>query len=263
MQTPPHTHTLRYKIIFFGSILAAFLLVALLFLHLEDMRELCGGANYQNVIYGVIALFFLTLALAGLSVRKVFHDQIIYNLELEKVNTKLRKASITDGLTKVFNHRYFEEKLAKEWERVQRFQHALSCVMIDIDNFKKINDAYGHAAGDAVLRGVASLLKSELREVDIISRYGGEEFTIILFEKPSHIRGLKITLERLRKEIEKAKFSFGGRQIKVTASLGGALIPNNKINSSRKLIQLADKAMYHAKSHGKNRSAVFGDQGCC
>ena len=263
MKAPSHTHTLRYKIIFFSSILAAVLLVFLLFLHLEDMQELCGGASSQNVIYGVIGLFFLTLALAGLSVRKIVHDHIIYNLKLEKVNLKLRKTSITDGLTKVFNHRYFEEKLAKEWERVQRFQHALSCIMIDIDNFKRVNDEYGHAGGDAVLHGVASLLKGELREVDIISRYGGEEFTIILFEKPSHIRGLKITMERIRKKIEKTKYSFGGRQIKVTVSLGGALIPNNKINSAKKLIQLADKAMYHAKSHGKNCSAVFGDRGCC
>ncbi|MFH1545820.1 MAG: GGDEF domain-containing protein [Patescibacteria group bacterium] len=263
MKISSHPHSLGYRIGFWVSIFVGALVVALLVDHLYDMKGICGVSHFDAFMYGVIFLLVASMFLAGWAVRKILQNQIIFNRELESRNRKMRELAITDGLTKVYNHRFFENKLKSEWLRMQRFHHSLACVMLDIDNFKPINDNFGHRGGDAVLRRVAGLLRENLREVDIISRYGGEEFTIILLEEPNTVRGLKKIMEKLRRGIEKEKFDFEGHKIKITASLGGALAPDPKIDSPEKLVHFADKAMYHAKTHGKNASYVFGEEECC
>jgi diguanylate cyclase (GGDEF)-like protein len=253
----------RYELIFLGAALAAAIFLTwVLLTHDNEMRALCQH-DFEGVMFTAIFLFIAVIIFASWAVKKISYEQEVHAGELEARNNKLREFAITDGLTKVFNHRYFEHKLEKEWERFLRFKHALACVMIDIDNFKQVNDKFGHRGGDTVLRGIADLLRKNLREVDIISRYGGEEFTLLLFEKPSHTAGLKKTMEKIRKEVETAEFIFENKKIKVTVSLGGALVPNPKIHSPEKLVHFADKAMYHAKTNGKNNSAVFGEKGCC
>ena len=253
----------RYELIFLiAATVTAFFLVWVLLTHDDEMRALCQH-DFHNVMLAAIFLFVAVVGLAGWAIQKIGKDQIIHARELEARNRKMREFAITDGLTKVFNHRYFEHKLEKEWERFERFHHVLACVMIDIDNFKSVNDNFGHRGSDVVLRGIADLLRENLREVDIISRYGGEEFTLLLFERPSNSVGLKKIMEKIRQSIEEKEFSFDRKKTKVTASLGGSLVPNSKIYSPEKLVHFADKAMYHAKIHGKNNCAVFGEQGCC
>ena len=250
---------IRYRVGFWLSVVVGISVVALLFFHLEEMKKVCGG-EMANFIYLVAALLIGSLTLAAWAVRKIVANQVVYTRELEARTKKMRELATIDGLTRVYNHRYFEHRLEKEWERFERFHHALACVMIDIDNFKKLNDTFGHRGGDKVLRGVADLLRENLREIDIISRYGGEEFTILFFEKPNQPAGLKKMMEKIRKKIERKQFQIGSKKVKITASFGGALVPNPKIKSPDKLVHLADKAMYQAKKLGKNTSVVFGEK---
>ena len=129
---------------------------------------------------------------------------------------------------------------------------AIGLAVIDIDHFKKINDTYGHQAGDATLRVIADTLKNTMRETDVVGRYGGEEFVVLLEDANSE--GLAIVGERLRAKIEEAVISFGGQQIPVTASVGLAegLIQGTAEEFGKELFALADTAMYRAKNSGRN-----------
>ena len=263
MKDPLEANRLIYRVGLSSVLLAIFVIVLWLLLHLREMQTECNDHDFSYSIYGIIFLF-LAISFFGIwAVNKIIRDQVIYSRNLEVRTQKMRELAITDGLTKIFNHRYFEHKLEKEWERFERFKHSLACVIVDIDDFKKINDTFGHRAGDLVLRGVAELLRESLREVDIVSRYGGEEFAILLFEKPNSPIGLKKTMEKIRKKIEKQEFIFDGQKIRVTASFGGALVPDPKIPTPDQLVHFADRAMYFSKKNGKNQVAVFGEQDCC
>lgn len=207
------------------------------------------------ISFALTGLFTLAL------VRWMLRERTRYERDLEAANRRLRQMAITDSLTGVYNHRYFEMKLEKEWARMRRLGHPLTCVMIDIDNFKSINDTYGHAGGDAVLAQLARILMREFREIDIVSRYGGEEFTIILIEKPSHIHGLAVVMERIRKKIATSRFEYAGKRIPVTVSLGGALAPYHAtLTKPVDLVVAADSAMYTAKQAGKNCARVWTEK---
>ncbi|MFZ3062648.1 MAG: sensor domain-containing diguanylate cyclase, partial [Actinomycetota bacterium] len=160
--------------------------------------------------------------------------------------------AITDGLTKVFNHRYFQEQLGREIKRAKRYRHPLSLIMLDIDYFKKYNDYYGHPKGDSVLRKIAQVLRSTIRETDIVARYGGEEFAIILPEtgKPE----VGEVARKILEAIEKEDF-FGGEILpdgKFTVSCGIAIFPHDA-TTREGLIDQADRALYEAKHTGRNR----------
>ncbi len=171
---------------------------------------------------------------------------------LKAANEKLRKLSILDGLTELYNHRYFQERLHEEFERARRYKRNLSVIMIDIDHFKKINDTYGHLFGDFVLRELARIIKENLRKSDIAARYGGEEFAIILPE--TEIQGATTLGERLRRKVEEHTFQMDGISVKVTISLGVASIfPARTKKTPRDLLETADKALYYSKTHGRNR----------
>lgn len=163
--------------------------------------------------------------------------------------------SHTDSLTRLWNHGFFQEKLSREIKESQTTQSPLSLVMIDIDNFKKLNDAYGHQHGDRILRELAGLLKESSRELDDVCRYGGEEFSIILRQTQKE-QGFDIA-ERLRTMIEHHPFSFDPKEkdTPLTVSLGLAAFPQDA-HSAEELITLADKAMYIAKFSGKNKTSV-------
>lgn len=178
-------------------------------------------------------------------------ELVAANDRLSALNKELEEISITDGLTQAYNRRYFMDRIRQEMKRVSRYGPPASLLMIDIDFFKKVNDTYGHQAGDAVLAGVAGLIKEKLRETDLFARYGGEEFALIATatEQP----GALILAERVRKLIEAAVFDFGGKQLRVTVSIGiGTWNPSIKDNVEE-LIRLADTALYRAKEEGRNR----------
>ncbi|MFZ2957599.1 MAG: diguanylate cyclase [Candidatus Ozemobacteraceae bacterium] len=172
-------------------------------------------------------------------------------------HARLYELAITDGLTKLFIHRYFQARLEEEIQRAKRYHATVSLILFDIDHFKKFNDTYGHQQGDIVLVEVGKLLKATVRDtIDIPARYGGEEFTIILPE--TDCAGAVLVAERLRKTIESYAFPGQGMPLKVTISLGIATYPDHASNRSV-LIKKSDMALYACKKRGRNCSAVFND----
>ena len=168
--------------------------------------------------------------------------------------SKILQYATIDALTNLNNRRQFELRLGQEIATTKRQNNPLCAMMIDIDFFKKVNDTYGHASGDAVLRGVASIIKSALRESDIPSRYGGEEFAILL--PYTHIQEAQIVGERLRKAVESSPIPINDentdvKSINVTISMGLAEFNNQE--TGEELFERADKALYDAKESGRNR----------
>ncbi len=163
--------------------------------------------------------------------------------------------SHTDSLTDLWNHGYFQEKLTYELERAKKTNQPLGLVLIDIDNFKDLNDTYGHQFGDTILKELAMILKQSSRETDYVCRYGGEEFTLIL-PQTNKEKAYEIA-ERLRSRIEQYSFSpyTQPKNLKLTISLGVATYPVDAI-TKEELISKADKAMYIAKFSGKNKSCL-------
>ncbi len=166
---------------------------------------------------------------------------------------RTKQLSITDGLTKVYNHRYFQEQLLREFSRAQRQNSVLSLVLLDIDHFKKFNDTYGHQQGDTVLKELGKVLQSSIRSCDILARYGGEEFAIIMPDTELAICAK--AAERLRKTVESHAVPGQEQILKVTISMGVATVPHPEgaIESPSELISAADQALYRAKENGRNR----------
>ncbi len=173
--------------------------------------------------------------------------------ELERKNLELEKLSHTDGLTKINNRRHFVELLELEYARAERYKAPLSYLMIDIDHFKQVNDTYGHHIGDAVLIEVSKALSSNLRAIDIIGRYGGEEFGIIL--PGTDPEGSMIVAERNRVRVERLRIDIPEMQkeLQVTVSIGGATYPRQDIKTYEDLVRFADHALYESKGAGRNR----------
>lgn len=171
--------------------------------------------------------------------------------KLETANMKLKELSIRDGLTKLYNHVYFQERLTEEFTRSQRYNSVLSFIMADIDNFKAFNDTYGHQQGDSILVKVSQILMASIRGIDFAARYGGEEFALIL---PNIDRsGAHLLAERLRNKVENYFSLEGEIPLKVTISQGVASIPHSNISTKTDLIKAADAALYKAKRQGKNK----------
>lgn len=176
------------------------------------------------------------------------------NLRLSVLNKELEGISITDSLTQVYNRRYFMERLRQEVKRVSRYGPPVSLLIIDIDHFKKVNDTYGHQAGDAVLSDVARLIKERLRETDLFARYGGEEFALIA--TVTEQAGACVLADRIRALIEKSEFPFGDNRIKVTISIGISTWQPTMNEDYEELIRQADTALYRAKEQGRNRACT-------
>ncbi len=174
--------------------------------------------------------------------------------ELRETNKRLEELSNTDDLTKMYNRRYFMELLELEFQRAHRYQSKLSFVMIDIDHFKEFNDNFGHLQGDRILFEVAQILKENLRVHDIMGRYGGEEFGLMMPE--TDLDGAMIVAERYRRRVEEFVLFENDHQLKITISLGIARYPHAQIKTVDDLIRLADNALYDAKKHGRNRVEI-------
>jgi diguanylate cyclase (GGDEF)-like protein len=177
------------------------------------------------------------------------------NKELEEKRLELLKLSRIDGLTGLVNRRHFDERLDAEFNRSVRYRSALSCFMLDIDHFKRVNDTWGHPFGDQVIKEVAAVARRALRDVDVLARYGGEELVALLPET-SPAEALRAA-ERVREGVEAMRLTCqsGGESTVVgcTVSIGVATFPSAQVNSATGLVHLADECLYQAKQQGRNQ----------
>ncbi len=169
-------------------------------------------------------------------------------------NARLYRYAVTDEMTKLYNHRYFQQRLDEELQRCNRYSSHVSLILIDVDHFKKFNDTYGHLEGDRVLKTVARIIEDNIREIDIASRYGGEEFTVICPERS--VEGAMVPAERIRTAIENYDFKIQGASVPLTISIGVSCYPELSRNK-KELILKADKALYFSKNNGRNQSSLY------
>jgi diguanylate cyclase (GGDEF)-like protein len=181
-------------------------------------------------------------------------DAALDEMALQEANEELDRLGRTDGLTGLLNRRAWESQLQTEFKRYQRSGDTSALVMFDIDHFKKVNDTYGHQAGDEVIRQVSAMLHETKREVDIAGRYGGEEFCVVLLESDSE--GALVFAERLRKAVMDVRVEYENQIIQFTISLGLAEI-DKSITSHSDWLERADKALYQSKEGGRNQSTIY------
>ncbi len=182
------------------------------------------------------------------------YNAFLYD-RLEKEKTRLEKLAITDHLTGIYNIRYFCYRFEEEFCRARRYGTPLSCIMFDIDHFKKINDTYGHRIGDIVLREFAQLVKRYTRKSDVFARYGGEEFIMLL--PHTNMKGVIVEAERLRNVVKECQFTGIKEGERITVSIGIACSPDKRIQTHDDLITLADNALFTAKNKGRDQIVVY------
>lgn len=185
------------------------------------------------LILGSVAFKFLV----GSNIESSYYEEIY-------------KLTTVDGLTQIFNKRYYIEALEREISRCIRYDRHLSLIMFDIDHFKRINDTYGHLAGDFVLRKLSGAIKEVIRREDIFARYGGEEFSIILPE--ISIDNARVFAEKIRSTVERTHFIFENHTIPVTISVGIALFDKRVMSTRDDFISFSDSMLYDAKRSGRN-----------
>jgi len=171
--------------------------------------------------------------------------------ELESTNTRLKETSFKDEVTGLYNRRFFSIRLEEEMQRHRRFNHPVSVVLLDLDGFKAVNDELGHAVGDETLRDVAQILVKHSRGINVVSRYGGDEFVVLLVETSK--AGARLYADRIRQVVSTFPFSHGKR---ITGSFGIASLPDDEVSTSEDLVRAADEALYAAKRGGKNQVAT-------
>ena len=218
--------------------------------------------NLASINWASFMIFIFFVSILG-AVSNFINRQDLKQIDeetrlLADSEARFRDLSVRDVLTGLFNRRYLEETLDREISRAERKRLTLGIIMLDLDHFKRINDTYGHAAGDAVLREIGAFLKAHIRRSDIACRYGGEEFVLILPEASLEVTRLRA--ESLRQDAEDLKVLYNGRNLEtVTLSLGVAAFPEHG-SSYLPLLSAADTAMYSAKKEGRNRVVVAGDR---
>lgn len=171
--------------------------------------------------------------------------------ELKRLNRSLKQRSISDGLTGVYNHRYFYQVLKRDFIIAQRSKSDYACLLLDLDHFKLVNDTWGHLFGDKVLKGIGQLLSKRLRKTDLVARYGGEEFAILLPDV-ALVNAVEVA-EAIRCRIAEHTFRNEGVAVKVTASIGVACRCAHRPETPTDLLTLADQALYLAKERGRNQ----------
>jgi len=176
--------------------------------------------------------------------------------DLESTSAQLKEFSFKDEVTGLYNRRFFSIRLEEEVSRYRRFNHPVSVVLLDLDGFKAVNDELGHGAGDETLRAMADILLKQSRGINVICRYGGDEFAVLLVETSKS--GARLYADRIRYVLSTWTFSHGRR---VTASFGIASLPEDVAPAADELIRAADEALYAAKRAGKNRVSVHEDIG--
>lgn len=224
----------------------------------KNYRPITGRADfmYQNVT--LLPLSSLTGQITHISMIVYdVTDVAINKLQLKAANERLEHLSQTDGLTQLHNRRHWQMCMQKEFDRHSRYGDKTSLVMFDIDHFKKINDNYGHLAGDKVIQHISHLLKQSLRETDCAGRYGGEEFSVVLAHTCA--KDALNFADRLRKKIEQSELVFEEESIKVTVSMGISDI-NDQLENSGQWLAYADRALYQAKESGRNNCVIYDQE---
>lgn len=235
---------------------------------------LAAAGQVQDPDLGRVAVRTVYLALTGAAAAYLAHRERAYRLahaevrrllaELEEAHARLRtyardmsRRAVTDGLTGLYNHTHFNRRLSDELVRAKRYGRPLSLMMLDLDDFKKYNDAFGHVEGDRLLARMGSVLSRAVREVDTVFRYGGEEFTIIMPETGTE--QARKAAERIRGIVEEAFGRASGSEGRgpMTVSIGVASFPVHG-STGTELIEAADRALYLSKKLGKNRISVHG-----
>ncbi len=217
----------------------------------RNYRPITGSAEYM---YQNSTIFPLTDTMG-----RVTHlcliiydvtDVAVSRIELESMNGQLRTLSKTDFLTSLNNRGFWEEALINEYKRIKRSGHHSTLLMCDIDHFKRVNDTFGHAAGDAVIQHVAAAVKKNLRSTDVAGRYGGEEFAVLLLD--TTVEQAMFFAERLRKNVEAMAVEYNQQILRVTVSIGVAEYRED-MGEYRDWLEAADKALYQSKAAGRNR----------
>jgi two-component system, cell cycle response regulator len=216
----------------------------------RNEKSTISDLSTVNKIYGYAGLFRNTTFEAQEElIFSKFCSHITLTLEKIRLFNEIKLLSINDGMTGVFNHAHAVENVNLEIERAKRYNVAFSLILLDVDNFKKVNDSYGHLAGNFVLKSMAGLIGNTVRTIDIIGRYGGDEFIVILPQ--IDLDNTIIASERLRQAVEADTFLYNNNMIKLTISLGVATYQEGR--NTQTLIKIADDNLYRAKKEGKNR----------
>ncbi len=242
-KTPPETYTELWQTILAGEEWHG------VFLN----RKRSGELYWENIVISPITdsqgtiTHFVAVG-EDISARKEAEEKI------HELNIELEQLAITDYLTNLYNRRFFMQRGDEEFKRAQRNQQPLSLLMLDIDEFKNVNDTFGHETGDLVLKQVSATLKASLREIDILGRIGGEEFAILL--PNTTLEEATILAERVRQTLEKSLFETPGQDLSVTICIGVSMLKDG-MSSIDSLMRNADAALYHAKHGGRNRVVTY------
>ncbi|MGE5196945.1 MAG: GGDEF domain-containing protein [Deltaproteobacteria bacterium] len=184
----------------------------------------------------------------------ILASQFLLGIRRSLLYQKIQELAIMDGLTGILSRRYFLERFQEEFERSKKFKYGFAFLMIDVDHFKEYNDRYGHLVGDVILKEVSRIIKDNLRQIDLVGRYGGEEFSIILTETDKE--GAIFAAERIRHSLEERSIRAYDENLKVTLSVGVSVFPDHG-HDTQKLIEKADHALYQAKQGGRNKVCLY------
>lgn len=220
----------------------------------KNYRPITGTAEfmYQNSTLIPLKSSDGKIDLVGLIIYDVT-DVAVHRQELKAVNNKLTIMSRVDKMTELFNRGYWQERYNLEFKRLQRQSDCCSLLMMDIDHFKKINDTYGHSAGDLIIRNAADCIRECIRETDIAGRFGGEEYSLLLFNADKH--QAQILAQRLLETIREQKIKYQKETITYTISIGIAQF-HMDYSHADEWLEAADKALYHSKHQGRNRISL-------
>lgn len=220
----------------------------------KSYRPITGDAPhmYQNVTIIPLSSPSGEIDHVGILIYDVT-DAAMARLAMKAANLKLRELSQTDQLTELYNRGYWESCLKQEYQRFQRIKVTSSLLIIDIDHFKKVNDTYGHPAGDEVLRQLAKILLDVTRTTDQVGRYGGEEFVMLLIGTDS--QQAQVVVNRLQKRISDLTVHYHGHDIRFTLSMGLTEI-NSEFKNHEQWIHMADQGLYQSKNNGRNQLTI-------
>ena len=231
----------------------------------EDLKEIFQAQWMQHqalVAYPMLVdrKIFGIVLLTGLRTENrrllnILIERFVSEMERVRLYERVETLAITDALTGVYVRRHLQDRLLGELDRSKRFGFKMSFLMIDIDFFKRFNDNYGHLVGDVVLKQVAETIKSSVREVDLVGRYGGEEFAVLLIETDENLAFM--VAERIRRSIEERIFRAYDERLRVTVSIGCSTYSYYEGIESPMLIESADSALYQAKRQGRNRVCLY------
>ncbi|OGI01712.1 MAG: hypothetical protein A2Y25_06515 [Candidatus Melainabacteria bacterium GWF2_37_15] len=210
---------------------------------------------YANKVIGGIAFYHLkSERLNNNKIFEIIVKELKILMRIKWLYSETKYLAIIDGLTGLYNRRFFQQTLEREFARSKRHKTCLSLAMFDIDHFKKVNDVYGHQFGDKVLAEISKIIKSSLRKTDYIARYGGEEIILILPETTT--AQANIPIERIREKIESREFMNGNEAVKITISCGIAEVESD-VNTQEELLARTDKALYESKRAGRNKTTIY------